>query len=99
MNSTTATRSITARQLFLLHVVRRHSGANTHQICDAVNGWHQAYESSLRDRLFTLEAYGLVKSFERKGRRGQVVARTWHLTQVGLEITSAYPSPKYDSNR
>lgn len=97
MNSTTA-KTITKRQLFLLHVVRRRNGQNTHGI-NAAFGGNSAYESNLRDRLYTLESYGLVKSFERKGKRtSHVVARNWYLTQRGLEITNRYASPKYDCN-
>lgn len=51
---------------------------NTHQIAQA-RGDRQSYESYLRDRLYRLEAAGLIRSEARKGKGGAVRSRTWAL--------------------
>ena len=50
--------------------------ANTHKIAVEL-GHSQAYETPLRNRLFTLAERGLLEYKEKKGPAGACTSRTW----------------------
>jgi len=65
---------LTKRQAGLLEILAETGAVNTHQLAVHI-GHRQAYESSLRDRLFRLEAKGLVASIATaKGRFWKVLS-------------------------
>jgi hypothetical protein len=71
-------RKLTKRQEGLLAIVRENPGLNTHRLAQLC-GHRQAYESCLRDRLFTLAERGLVQAVEKKGAYERwVVERRWY---------------------
>jgi hypothetical protein len=75
-------KKLTAKQTNLLNLVKRNSGANTHQLAQARKD-RQAYESNLRDRLFTLSRLGLVRSEEKfsPNHASWVIERKWFAVQ------------------
>jgi hypothetical protein len=87
MATTNHTRKLTVKQESLLSDVETFPGLTTAEFRrQALGGWqagyHQAYESSLRDRLFRLEFRGLVHSEEKLSAAGRVVARRWFPREV-----------------
>lgn len=56
---------------------------NTHEL-NKMLGNRQAYETSLRDRLFNLIPY--IEPRERRSKSGHVISRTWIVTDLGKEL-------------
>lgn len=88
MATTNNTRKLNVKQQALLSDVEAFPGLTTAEFRRTALGGHEAgyyqgYESFLRDRLFILEARGLIRSEEKKGRNGRtVVARRWFPVEV-----------------
>jgi len=70
-------KNLTAKQASLLLRVINNPGLNTHQIAE-LRGDRQAYESCLRDRLFTLASYGVIREISGVGLRFGVEQRRWY---------------------
>jgi predicted transcriptional regulator len=66
---------MTSKQQSLLNTVEANPGLTTHALA-TLRGDYQAYETSLRDRLFRLADRGVIRFEEKKAGR-QVVARRW----------------------
>jgi hypothetical protein len=66
---------MTRKQQSLLRTVEANPGLTTHALA-TIRGDCQAYETSLRDRLFRLADRGVVR-FEEKKIGGRVGARRW----------------------
>jgi len=74
--------NLTTKQIALLEDVKENQGLTTAELRRALGrGYYQAYESHLRDRLFRLEARGLVRS-EEKRNGSHVIARRWYAQEV-----------------
>jgi len=68
------------RQKELLQLVKNNQGCNTHQLAQ-LRGDRQAYETYLRDRLFTLVSKGKLRYEEVYGECGFVIQRCWYITE------------------
>lgn len=73
--------NLTTNQTELLEGVKENQGLTTAELRRALGYAHQGYESYLRDRLFRLEARGLVRSEEKKNST-HVIARRWFAQEV-----------------
>lgn len=73
-------RPLTKRQEELLELVKDNPGLNTAELSRLRND-RQAYQSTLRDRLFKLFRRNLITCQEKRGKNRQIVERKWYATE------------------